>query len=233
MAVARLDVLQAVVLVRRRAQRLGQHRRSPRRAATARRAGSGTRCRRRRSGRRGRGRAAAPCAPRRARRRVACSWIRPERSTRSRNAILPWPRRAAAARRRGSAPSVSSPAGRSACAALHRRDRHDAGDRRAGTGRRPSARSRSSLRPPRRRAARSPRRPWRPSRALQPDVDLGDLELALLAVRQRDGRRSSLRLCPISALPTGDSLESLRLGAGSPRPSRRSCTSASCPSSRP
>ena len=95
-AVARLDVLQAVVLLGRRAQRLREHGEvvDPQRDLAALRAQRGAvdaddvaevDLREQ----------ALVRARRRARPARACSCRRPERSTRSRNAILPWPRRAA------------------------------------------------------------------------------------------------------------------------------------------
>ena len=66
----------------------------------------------------------------------AWSWIRPERSTRSRNAILPWPRRAARRPATRWRASVSSPAARPSCAARRRRSARRRGTR-AGTGRCP------------------------------------------------------------------------------------------------
>jgi hypothetical protein len=93
-AVARLDVLEAVELLGRRAQRLGQQRpvvdAQRQLAAAVLNAVPSTPIRSPRSS-----------VEQRSKRLLAehvaraCSWMRPERSTRSRNAILPWPRRAA------------------------------------------------------------------------------------------------------------------------------------------
>ena len=133
-AVAGLDVGEPVVLVGRRAQRLRQQREVvelERELAAAR---CGRRSRRRRSGRRGRGRAAAPSAPRRARRRArgaaSCPSGRPRRGTR------PCPVRGArpGARRCGRARRSPRRRRASSCGALTRRSARRPGTR-AGTGR--------------------------------------------------------------------------------------------------
>ena len=115
-AIARLDVGEAVVLVGRRAQRLGEHLERSRRAARPRRGGCASPRRRRRSGRRGRATSAARSAPRRARPRAraagSCRCDRRGRGTppcrrrgarrcvRRRGGARRFPRRPAGARRR-------------------------------------------------------------------------------------------------------------------------------------
>ena len=208
-AKARLDVGQAVVLLRRRAQRLREQRERRRRAATARRGACGSRPRRRRSGRRGRARAAArsPSSPSSSTR--ACSWIRPERSTRSRNAIFALP----AARREPPGDAVRDrrllARPRGLVRGAHRRDRLDALGTRAGTARRPR---RAARRASARRAAKQVRglarpRPLIAATLLQPTSILVIFSCA--PPRGAVNTTVSPRLRPSSALPTGDSLESL------------------------
>src|SRR3954447_16216954 len=107
--------------------------------------------------------------------------MRPERSSRSRNAMPPWPRRACrrpASRWRA---SVSAPASRPSCAA--RTPAIDSTPSNAcGNGSIPCSRRRSSL--ARRWASRSSAMT---AGSLEADVDLGDLVLLLLAVGQHDG----------------------------------------------
>ena len=116
LTVAGLDVRQPVVLLGQRPQRLGQQREVLDRGASARPAATertpSTPIRSPRSNPSSRSIPSAPSSSTR-----AWSWIRPERSTRSRNAILPWPRRAARRPATRWRTSVSSPAARPACAA--------------------------------------------------------------------------------------------------------------------
>ena len=133
---------------------------------------------------------------------------------------LPWPRRAASRPATRARASVSSPAGSSAHGAFTAAIEMTPGTR-AGTAR-----------PPRRAARRACAGAGRRVRRSHlGDVDLGDLELRALPLGSCTSTMS-LRLLPSSALPTGDSLESL-FSPGSPRSSRRSCTGATCRSPRP
>ena len=222
------------MLVRRRAQRLGRASGSPRRAARSRRGGCAARRRRRRSGRRGRARSAARSAPRRARRGARAAGSCRVRSTRSRNAALPEPRRAAIRPATRWRSSVSSPA----CQVLVGGEHRPRSARRPGTrtGTRPG-RPRAGARALARRSAISSGRPCLPRTGLAV-VAGGCAAIGFALIRRRAYLRPtsifvifslragprgtftatvSLRLCPISARPTGDSLESLcssRLGLG-------------------
>src|SRR5829696_7285248 len=116
----------------------------------------------------------------------ACSWIRPERSTTSRNAALPWPRRAASRPAIRARTSVSAPGGRSSCGAFTSAIGCTPGNA-CGNGSTPAARSSSSLR---RRSIRTCGRSSSVMRRLS-DADLGDGQLAL-ALRRGHGDRVAL-----------------------------------------
>src|SRR3954468_15787473 len=108
----------------------------------------------------------------------AWSCRRPLRSTRSRKAILPWPRRAARRPATRCCASVSAPASRPSWAPRTSATGSTPPNS-CGNGSMPSERSCSSLA---RRAASSSSLKG----SLHPDGDLGDLELALLAVGEDD-----------------------------------------------
>ena len=236
-AVARLDVAQPVVLVRRRAQRLGEHARSRRRAATARRArmrsaapSTPTRSPRSsdvsrskrllaehvararaagscRCGRRGRGTPRRP-EPRRAARRPATRWRSLGLLAAARGARRPRSTRRSARRPRRRAGTASASAARSALAL-----RAALGDQ-LGAGRaRPAS-------PGRRRPAAAP---LIAASLLQADVDLGDLQLARGAARHLHGDRL-VALAPDQRAADRRLVGELVLVAAWPRPSRRSCT---------
>ena len=213
LAEARLGVGQAVVLLGRRAQRLGQQRPVLDRDRQLAAAGP-------EDGAVGADQvaevepsSALEAPPGRARRARACSWMRPLRSTRSRNAALPWPRRAARRPATRTRSSVSSPR-------AGPRGRLDVGDRarpgrRAGTARCPRRAA------PRacaggRRAARGPlvSRLGASATAYATSI-LVILSLRALPLGSCTVTTSS-RLWPTRALPTGDSLESWfrRVGLG-------------------
>src|SRR4051812_10400253 len=109
----------------------------------------------------------------------ACSWMRPLRSTRSRNAILPWPRRAARRPATRWRTSVSSPASRASWVARTSAIGSTPGYA-CGNGSTPSARRRSSF--SRRTASSSSAIPG----PLEADFDGGDAQLARTAAGQRD-----------------------------------------------
>ena len=111
---------------------------------------------------------------------------------------------------------------------VDRADRRHARDRRAGTGSMPSARRRSSFA---RRVARSSE-PSSSAIAALRDVDLGDLELALLAAGQGHVDRVAA-LVPEQRLADRRLVGEPLLRRASPRPSRRSCTCRCRRSSRP
>ena len=154
----------------------------------------------------------------------ACSCSRPERSTRSRNAILPWPRRAASAAgdavaRLGLLPGARGPRGAGDAARPARRP-----GTRAGTGRcRPRAAGRACARAT---AKRSPARSGSlvPRRRRQADVDLRDLQLARWAAWAWTTSTSSPRLWPSERPADRRLVGELALGRAWPRRSRRSCT---------
>ncbi len=132
----------------------------------------------------------------------ACSWIRPERSTRSRNAILPCPRRAASRPATRWRAAVSSPADKRGMRRAHRRDRLDAVElvrETARCRRRAATRACAGGRPAARRSpsARSAHLTGQPAPHLA-DVDLGDLQppLALGAWRSLPRRRACGRAAP-------------------------------------
>ena len=153
----------------------------------------------------------------------ACSWIRPERSTRSRNAILPWPRRAARRPATRNARPVSSP-GSSSSQPVSASAAGVTPGKLCGNGSMPCARRRSSL--ARRAASRS--ETCSSSLISESDVDLRDLQLARGAARA-PGPRRSRRACGPSA--RGRPATRSRAGSrpGWPRPTRRSCTSTDLP----
>ena len=227
MAKARLDVLQAVVLLRRRAQRLRQQRQSSTRSESSPRRERKA-CRRRRSGRRGRGRRAARALPRRARRSArAAGCDRSGRRGRRGRLALSAPRGQAAGdavARIGLGAGLELVGARTSRSARRRDRRAERLDAFAaqrssfGGGEQPGALVV-------RRVAASSGAAMRPE-LLQPDVDLRDLQLALLAVGQQDGD-DLVALVPISALPTA-TRSTACARQGSPRRSRRSCTSRFC-----
>ena len=155
----------------------------------------------------------------------AMSCMRPERSTRSRNAALPWPRRAARRPAMRAATSVSSPAARSSCGALTSAMGWTPG-KACGNGSTPAARSSSSLR---RRSSRT----WLGSGGPRPATGLGDADLVdgerALALRRRHLHLVAL-LVADQRLADRATRWRASWPAGPPRSSRRSRTRTPCPS---
>ena len=228
LAKARLDVGQAVVLLGRRPQRLGQQREVEHPSASARPGARRTRSRRPRSGRPDPAPGAAPSPRRRARRRApgagsARSGPR-DRGTPSspgRAAPRAGPRRGGGRPSHPRAPAPRAQRGRPR-SARPRRTRAGTGRSRRRAGTRACAGASPAARRRRRLGRSRPRRAELRGR----DVDLGDLEVPFAPGRRDDDLVAAL--APEQGLADRRLVRELRLGAGWPRPTRRSCTSSTC-----